>query len=162
MQIGNLSGELYPQQEKRCAIEGLLSDEETRRPVISQLGRKMLSEGKILETDSVTQLFVFVSQADFANSEEECVNIAEIIHSYLRVNDIFPLVSKHRGKDLASRCLISLSLFYDGMRRNYQVHAAPKPEFYEVVGIKTFQEVGMNDISDNFVKWKYFLGEFFA
>ncbi len=120
------------------------------------------SESILWTVPSFNQLMLVFSQASFASSEQEQVDVASIVLKYIRETEIFPLVSKHEGLDLASRCLISLGLFKDKMVRSCNYHAAPTPEFYRNVGVSQFKILQRYDLSRNFTRWENFLGEFFC
>ena len=107
------------------------------------------------------QLMIIFSNADFASSDQERVDVAGIFREYAFMTDPLPLISQHSGRDLACRCLISLGLFGKMMESHYKYHAAPKPEFYREVGITEFNCINRRDLSQNFVNWENFFGEFF-
>lgn len=103
-----------------------------------------------------------MSLSPFADSEKECFDIAEIVYWGIQKTDILPLVTKHNGKELAYRCLISLSLFKKIMIKKCNRYGAPSIVFYRNVGIKTFNLIGQEAISDHFYKWENFISETMA
>lgn len=72
------------------------------------------------------------------------------------------MISEHQGKSLAYRCLISLGLFKAAMERRCDRHGAPSPYFYRTIGIVSFNNIGMLEISSHFLGWEMFLSEMFV
>ena len=110
---------------------------------------------------SVDQLMIIFSNADFASSDAERVEVAGIFRTYIFKRDPFPMASQHEGRDLACRCLVSLGLFKQRMEYHCRYHEAPSPSFYRQVGIAEFDCINRRDLSHNFVNWENFFSEFF-
>ena len=104
------------------------------------------------------QILLVVMQADFAETDQERVSVASIL--CVPRKTVFPMVTEHRGLELAGRCLISLGLFGHAMEARKQ-RGYPPPCFYRNVGKSTFAKAGMQEISEHFEKWEWFLGELF-
>ncbi len=64
---------------------------------------------------------------------------------------------KRLGEDFASRCLFSLSFFYERLNALYSRYGAPHPEFYREMGKRTFYYIGDETIAEHFENWEEFL-----
>ena len=142
------------------AIRKLWEDKDSRRLIQKEIGKTLLAKDQIVPQLPLTQLMFIISLSDFADSDKECVNVAEIVYWGINTVDIIPMISEHHGKDLAYRCLVSLGLFKEYMISRSERRGSPSISFYRAVGVKTFNDIGMGDISNHFSKWEGFLGEF--
>jgi len=115
-----------------------------------------------VEEVPMNQIVFMTSLSTFADSEDECFDVAHIIYWGIRRVDILPLISEQSEEELANRCLISLGMFKRVLIRKHERHAAPSPEFYRRVGIKSFHQIGKENISNHFYKWELFLSEMFV
>lgn len=149
-------------QPQADAIRTLLDDTGSRHLMQKEIGKTLLDYNQITEDHPLEQIMVIVSLSPFANSENECCEVAGIIYWGIHRIDIIPMVSKHSGKDLAYRCLVSLGLFKQYLIRQCERYGAPSPLFYRQVGIKSFENIGMEDIGGHFNKWENFISEFFV
>lgn len=152
--------ELYSGKEKE-ALLSLSEDRTIRSQVARQINKKLTDKGIVLNF-SDEQLMIILSQAEFANSDDECAYVAGVVKRYLKTAEVLPFTIEHKGYDLASRCLISLSFFYRALEKRWKYHSAPEPNFYREVGKKTFWDIGRQDVSDNFEKWENFMQENFV
>ena len=80
----------------------------------------------------------------------------------IRQVDILPMITEHQGRELAYRCLISLGIFKDALRTRSDRRGAPSPDFYRTIGILSFNQIGMTEISSHFIGWESFLAEMFV
>ena len=170
--------DLFPEQGED-KINKLLSDQEFQDRLPSLvLERLNTFYGDIIPIENgITPLFF--SRADFAEVEE-AYKIANLFTRYFSYDKRFlPLavdfleeveelrfknqLSQRRyapfGQDFASRCLFSLSFFYQALEKLYTRHGAPHPEFYREMGKRTFSSIGEESIADNFEKWEDFIRE---
>ena len=152
----HLIREIVPPQSV-LAVTNLYNDMATRKIIQEELSNIFLNHGIVL-SEPTNQLLLIVSKANFADTEEECVLIASIIYRYCN-QEVLPLVHQHHGMDLASRCLVSLSLFRKAMDVLHNHHGAPHPEFYRRVGIHAFSQTNHNQIANHFQNWENFLSE---
>jgi len=102
-----------------------------------------------------------LSLANFASSDRECIYVAGMLKHLLPKKNILPYCIDYAGYELASRCLVSLGLFFDAMEKRTKYHGAPEPEYYRKIGKQTFDKIGMTDVADNFTNWEEFLGKTF-
>jgi hypothetical protein len=151
-----LAYQLFKSHKPEFALR-LLQYHDTRQLVARELGNVLLNNNHVLP-HPMDQLLIIVSLANFA-SEQECHFIATILYNHIPDIDILPRITKYRGKELGEKCLIGLALFYDAIEQLHRRHAAPEPEFYRLVGRKSFYDAGMHEISKHFTNWEIFLNE---
>lgn len=143
------------------AIRTLWEDTSSRSLIKKEIAKTLLDNDQIINEFPLTQLMFIMSLSPFADSENECNNVAEIIYWGIHRIDIIPMVTEHNGKELAYRCLISLGFFKPILVRRWKRQGAPSPDFYRQVGIESFKRIGMVDIGNHFGKWEGYIGEFF-
>ena len=144
------------------AIRKLWEDQNSRLLLEQEIGKKLISDETVLDKLPFTQLMLITSLSPFSNSEEESCIVASIIYWGIKERDILPMIAEHHGKELAYRCLISLGMFKRALTIRWKRHAAPAPVFYREVGIRSFSQIGMEDISCHFKQWESFINEFFV
>jgi len=159
--MGALIEKLFTQSQSE-AIKKLWEDKSSRLLIQKEVGKRLLNKDEIILDLPLHQIIFLTSLSSFADSERECWDVAEVVYWGINHDDIFPMVSQHYGKDLAYRCLISLSFFKSYMGEKCNRHGAPSPEFYRGVGVQSFHSIGEDDISEHFYKWECFLSEFFS
>lgn len=137
----------------------LLQDEVSAPTMRKSIGYEVVGGDEFITTMPFDQLKMVMSASDFADSDDECVDVARLVYRLINKVDVFPLVSCHKGIDLASRCLVSLSLFRRAMMERSRRRAYPSPEFYRNVGIGALLEIDMRSVSSHFDNWSGFVGE---
>ena len=153
-----ISGILKGLWDERTSPSGL----NNRNNILLKSLYREVSEASLISLlPSANQLMIIFSNADFANSDAERVEVAGIFREYIFKRDPFPMASQHEGRDLACRCLISLGLFKQRMEYHCRYHEAPHPDFYRQVGITEFDCINRRDLSHNFIHWENFFSEFF-
>lgn len=170
--------ELFPEQS-RAAIDSLVEDPDFQRQLPRLiLDRMQKSVGKVLPID-LSMVPLLFSRADFANTEET-YKVANLFSKYFSHKGRFlPLAVDHleelaqlrskgqltektyarKGEDFASRCLFSLSLFYEALGKLHTRYGAPSPKFYREMGKRTFDRVGQEGIASHFEDWEGFIRE---
>ena len=139
----------------------LLDDTSVSLSMKRTLGKMLLSRGITLY-DPFDQLLLLTSQAPFATEEEECVLIAKFIYRFIHTKQdetVLPMVTQHRGVDLASRCLISLAMFYKNLEFRHQRYGSPSPTYYRHAGIWNFETSDLEALAAHFRSWELFLNE---
>ena len=159
--MGALIDKLFPESQAN-AIRQLWEDKKSHLLIEKEIGKKLIEYDEIIDELPLTQLMLITSLSSFANSENECHNVASILYWGLKRIDILPLISEHNGKDLAYRCLISLGLFKKALVERQNRHGCPAPHFYRQAGIESFKQIGMNQIGSHFYQWENFIGEIFV
>jgi len=141
------------------AVNSLLQDNNTKSILLKSLGQRLLQHDEVFVIDSLGQFTLLIANAPFIQSDEECFQITNIVQWGVKRINILPLVTEHKDKDLAYRCLLSLGLFKDAMEKRTKFHGAPSTNFYRVIGIEEFKKMGFVEISEDFQKWECYLGE---
>ena len=150
---------LSPEESKHAMR--LLGLPDTRFAVARSVGGLFLSD-TFVPAMPHDQIFVILSKAPFEIDEEECVFVASVFFHLMRASDVLPMAMEHHGLELANRCLVSLSLFYDAMEKRWQRHGSPAPDFYRKAGKRAFAAEEKRAIADHFEKWEAYCGEVFA
>jgi len=143
------------------AIRKLWEDNSSRSLIQQELGKKLIDSDDFIDEFPLTQIMFISTMSPFASSVNECYSVADVVYWGIHRVDILPLVSEHKGKELAYRCLISLSMFEAALVKRYNRYGAPSPSFYRKVGEKSFEQIGMNDIGKHFYQWENFIREMF-
>jgi hypothetical protein len=125
------------------------------------IGQELGNSDKIIIGNELNQLILLTSQANFISCDEEPVAVGVMMFYCMKQTDVLPKVTEQRGKSLAAKCLISLSLFKPALERLSVRYGAPSPSFYKDVGIATMKEQGYPSIATNFERWNSFLHERF-
>jgi hypothetical protein len=144
------------------AIKKLWQDNSSRLLLMQEVGKKIVESDQVLNELPLSQLTFIVSLSPFAESDEERNNVATIIYWGINRTDILPMITEHRGKDLAYRCLISLGFYKNQLTLRCERRGAPSPSFYRKVGIATFDQIGMAEVGRHFTQWEYFMNDFFV
>jgi len=150
---------LFPKSESDAIRKLWKEDVGSRHLLKEAIAQKIIGSDEILNQMPLTQLMFVASLSPFASSDEECTNIATIVYWSVNKRDIFPLITCHRGKELAFRCLISLSFFEKALTKKWKRRGAPSPSYYRAIGINTFNQIGMPEIGVHFHQWEGFLPE---
>ena len=144
------------------SVNLLMSDKDNTLLMLKSLSQRLLNKDDIFPVDPNGQILLIVASAPFVKSDEECVQVTRIIKWGMDQINIFPMITEHHNKDLAYRCLISLSFFHSAMEKRTKYHGSPSLEFYRNVGIKTFKDIGFQEISEDFQRWESYLNEMFV
>jgi len=144
------------------AIRTLWEDNNSRFLLEREIGKQLFDNEELLEQLPLAQLIFLMSLATFADSSEECYDVAEVVHWGLKKTDIVPMVTEHHGKDLAYRCLISLGFFKQAMIARTNRRGAPSVNFYRHHGISAFHHIGKDHIGRHFIQWECYINEMFV
>lgn len=141
------------------AVRSLLEDDSSKFIMLKSLSQLFLSKDEVFINDSLGQFMLMVANAPFVRSDEECLQITQMIRWGVGKIDVFPMITEHKNEELAYRCLLSLSLFKGHMQQKTKRYGSPSIEFYRGIGINTFRNIGFIEISEDFNKWECYLGE---
>ena len=133
----NLAEYTFPASQG--AIRILSQDRDTCFQVAKQVGAEILDKNEFIPGFSFETMAAIMSQAWFADNEEECLAISTMVMSLSRSKDVLPLVSVHKNKALAARCIISLGMFRAALEARHYRYGAPSSAFYRQVGITQFK-----------------------
>ena len=170
--------ELFPEQSRE-AINALADDPDFQKQLPALiLARLEKTSARILPIEK-EMLPLFFARASFADTEEAyqvanlfrkyfshqtrflplAVDFLENLESLRRKNRLTETAYHSYGQDFASRCLFSLSLFYEALEKRHTKHSAPHPGFYREMGKRTFDRVGQEAIAYHFEEWEEFIRE---
>ena len=141
------------------AAWSLLQDESTAPAMRKVIGYGIVGSDEILTTMAFDQLKLAMSASCFADSDEECVDVARLVNHLINKRDVLPLVSFHHGIDLAARCLVGLALFRKAMLERTRRRTYPPPDFYRQVGMNVLVEIEMAPVARHFDNWTGLVGE---
>jgi hypothetical protein len=156
----DLAEHIFP--DSMDAIRSLANDRDTCFLVAKEVGKKLMEDNEFVAGFSFGTMSALMSQAWFASDEEECIAMSTMVLTLSKSKDVLPLVSVHKARSLAARCIVSLGLFKPALNRRHDRYGAPSPSFYRNVGISEFKNSGMDNISDHFRQWENFLNEMFV
>jgi len=122
-----LINQLFPERQVPH-IQELTKDKDLKKLVYDEIKKQLTVGNKIVLGQELNQLVLILSQADFAESEEESVGVVVMLMSGFRSSEILPSLEKHRGMEFSSKCLISLSFFRERMHFLCKRYAAPHPD----------------------------------
>jgi len=156
------------------AVMGLWEDHESRYSIMRSLGQRLLASNEILGSPH-EQIKILVSQARFADSEEECMYVASIIWSHMRDMDILPKlestlqdIDAPRQKNesalrtFAERGFVSIGILGSAMDYRYKRRGMPSKSYYEMNVKRAFLVLGEKSISEHVEPWTALMGEFFC
>jgi hypothetical protein len=153
--------DIFPEEGRDAALK-LWKEDDSRHLVRKAIGKHLLSDTQIIGDKPQEQIMMILSQAMFAESEDECMTISKMIFDLHKAPDIFPMISEHQGYALASRCLISLSLFPKALEERSNRRGYPKPKFYRQIGKATFEMCDYYLVASHFSLWEDFIGKVFS
>ena len=88
-------------ESQAVAIRKLWEDKGSRLLIEKEIGKVLLNNDTIIEIMPLTQLMFISSLSPFADSVEECYDVAEIIFWGIHQTDILLFVRKYNGRELA-------------------------------------------------------------
>jgi len=140
----------------------IILDGEDYNSMLKDVGKEIITSDGLIEKNPYEYFKAIVVQADFSNSDDECMNVVHLLNKFiLNENDfVLPYFTEHKGLDLASRCLCGLSFFYEAISRPLR-QGAPRPSYYRSVGKGVLKRYNMDSVSSHFEQWEHFLREYF-
>lgn len=145
--------------KEKDAVCNLLQDDNSKLLLLKSLGQRLLQKDEIFIMDSIGQIILLIANAPFLRSEEECMQITNMVQWGIKRTNVLPMITEHKNKELAYRCLLSLGFFKEAVEKRTKYHGAPSVSFYRNIGINQFKNIGFLEISEDFQKWEYYLGE---
>lgn len=154
--------ELYTKDEQQD-IEKLFKDDASIHDCLKKaLGSKILEKKeKVLITNALDILSFLCLNSPFADDENECYTVSVLIYKNIKTIDILPLVTEEHGLNLASKCLVSLSLFRDRLEWRRQRYGYPGTDYYRKVSKLILKQHDHNNIARHHKLWEQFIGEMF-
>lgn len=150
--------------QKECeAIRSLFLDEPSNQKIIAKaISAKLITDNaKIITPNStVDVLYLICLSSKFADSEDECLRVANIIYEYrTEVTNMLPSIVYDRGLKFANKTLIALSFYPQALEKQWRQRGAPTPSFYRNVSKTIFKNHKQQDISSHHEQWEQFLSE---
>ena len=146
--------------EKDCEnIRSLYKDEGLKLSLQKTIGHKIITDNsKIIDGNALDILCMICLNQDFTDNEEECFAIAVfVLRGMKMISNTFPSVAENRGLDLASKTLVSLSLFQPAMIARWKRYGTPKPEYYRKISQAEFVRHNHISIANHHKDWEHFL-----
>jgi len=145
------------------AIKSLYKEEPSCRKAIAEaVSSKLITDREkiIVSSQTIDVLYLICLSSKFADSEDECLRVANIIYSYRgEVVNILPSIVYDRGLKLANKTLVALSLYPQALEKQWRQRGAPKPSFYRNISKTIFYNNQQEDISSHHEQWEHFLAE---
>ena len=138
-------------------IAKLLQDDDCKKLLLKNVSSELQDYGDIIWAYPKDQILAIAMQPDFAELDEGFYVGNVIINYMTESKDLLPMISQHRGLELAERGLICLSFFYEHMEMRCERYGAPSPEFYVEMVKKTYIMEGMRNLAENFSNWQEYL-----
>jgi len=130
--------------------------------LIKQVGEELIKDNsKIIIKKPFDQIVSIIIQSEFSESEEECMNVVNLMNRYLKKGSLPYYLNEENALDFGANCLISLSFYYKALEERSIRQGAPNPNFYRNLGIGVLARNGMKSVSKHFRLWENFLGEYF-
>lgn len=159
----SLIEQLYDDKSVELIRSIYSEDPSSRQALFKAFGQKIIEQQeKILISKPLDLLTLICMTASFADSTEECQDVAIIF--YKRLNDPSPLpyISDDQGILLAEKTLVSLSLYPKAMERRWKYKGAPSPNFYREASKLIFKKNEKDSVAKNHEKWELFFSEIFV
>lgn len=155
--------ELYSKEEQQDIKKLYRSDPSIHEMLKKAFGQKILeSKNKLLTTSPLDILCFLCLNSPFADDENECYTVSVLLYKNIKTLDILPLVTEEHGLDLASKCLVSLSLFRDRLEWRRQRYGYPGADYYRKVSILILKQHEHSNVAKHHKLWEQFIGEMFT
>lgn len=158
----SLIDELYDPRSVQL-IKSLYKDDPAAKEqlYVAFANRIMEKSDIFLTSKPLDILCILCSTANFAESKEECYQVAIIVHKGINRENPLPYILDDQGFLLAEKTLIALSFFKAAMDHRNRYSGAPTSDYYRRVSKLVFERNGYSDIAEHHEKWESFLGEMF-
>jgi len=138
------------------------TDIESRNTLFKAFGQKIIEKQEVfLTAKPLDVLSLICGTASFADSNEECHQVALIVYRRLNDKNPLPYIMDDSGFLLAEKTLVALSFYSKAMERRWKYHSAPSPSFYRSASKLLFRKKDLNSIADHHEKWEAFFSEVF-
>lgn len=147
------------------AIGSLMSSEECKRQILKQAAQEVMASEVVFAKYPHEQLLAIAmtaiksGESGFA-SDEEAYLVGNIFCKHIKTKNILPRVTDYYRDDeeffsakksnieLGEKCLVSLSLFEEAIKRR-----KTPLSFLTYVGIREFTKEGLQEIANHFSLW---------
>lgn len=144
-----------------CArIRDLYEDDDLKPLLQKQIGAKILEDrDTFIDGNAIDVLAMICMNQNFTSDSREVLSVSFFIRRGLTNPNPLPMVTEHKGLDLASKTLVALSFFKPYMVKRWQKFAAPHPSWYRKASQLEFMRAGYKSLAINHRKWEAFLFE---
>lgn len=155
--------ELYSKEEQ-LNIKKLHGDDSSLHALLKKaFGQKILNaKNKVLITNALDIFCFLCLNSPFADDENECYTVSVLMYKNIKTLDILPLVTEEHGMNLASKCLVSLSLFKERLEWRRQRYGYPGADYYRKVSTMILKQHEHHNVARHHKLWEQFLGEMFT
>jgi len=158
----SLIEQLYDEKSRELIISLYKDDPDSRDKLYLAFASKILDKSDLILTSSPLDILSLLCMtANFAESKEECLQVAIIVSKGLKYENPLPYIMDDHGFLLAEKTLVALSFFSLAMDHRSKYHGAPKSDFYRKASKMLFDKNGYEDIAEHHEKWEKFLNEMF-
>jgi hypothetical protein len=155
--------ELYTKEEQNSIKKLFKNDSSVHELIKEAFSRKILEKkDKILTTNALDVLCFLCLNSSFADDENECHTVSVLLYKNIKNLNILPLVTEEHGLNLASKCLVSLSLFKDRLEWRRQRYGYPGSDYYRKVSIMILKQHDHTNVARHHRLWEQFIGEMFT
>lgn len=99
--------------------------------------------------------------ASFADSKEECHEVAIIFFKRLKDSNPLPYLTDGQNFLFAEKTLVALSIYKSAMEKRWSYRGAPSPKYYRSISKLIFEKNGKNSIANHHEMWENFFSEIF-
>jgi hypothetical protein len=158
-----LMQELYSEKEQQN-IKKLYTDDLSVHEMLKKaFGQKILDKkDKVLTSNALDILCFLCLNSPFADDENECFTVSVLLYKNIKTIDILPLVTEEHGLNLASKCLVSLSLFKERLEWRRQRYGYPGADYYRKVSVLILKQHEHANVARHHKLWEQFIGEMFT
>jgi len=158
----SLIEQLYDDESVKMIRELYADDIESRDALMQSIGNKIIEKSEtFLIAKPLDVISLICMTATFADSKEECQEVAVIIYRRLNDSNPLPYIMDDAGMLLAEKTLTSLSFFRKAMEHRTKYKGAPTPEFYRKASKLLFSKNNQEYIAEHHEKWENFFCEMF-
>jgi len=155
--------ELYNEKEQQDIKKLYRSDPSIHELLKKAFGEKILKEkSKVLITNPLDVLCFICLNSPFADNENECYTVSVLLYKNIKTLNVLPLVTEEHGMNLASKCLVSLSLFKDRLEWRRQRYGYPGADYYRKVSKLILKQHEHTNVANHHKLWEQFIGEMFT
>ncbi len=158
----SLIEELYDPKSVQLIRSLYKDDVHAKAQLYDAFAHRIMERSDIfLQSKPLDILCILCSTAKFAESKEECYQVAIIVHKGIHRENPLPYILDDHGFLLAEKTLVALSFFRAAMDYRNKYSGAPTSDFYRKASKLVFEKNGYYDIAEHHERWESFLGEMF-
>jgi hypothetical protein len=158
----SLIEQLYDEKSVELIRAIYSEDLSSRQLLFKAFGQKIIEKQEtFLIAKPLDLLSLMCMTASFADSPDECQEVAIIFFKRLNDSSPLPYISDDQGILLAEKTLVSLSLYAKAMEKRWKYKGAPSPNFYREASKLIFKKNNQKSIADHHEKWECFFSEIF-